>query len=86
LALLDAMDAADVWLCMHAGLERAGSFGDLWRGELIGRRIVVEIRRLGRDSVPDGAEARRAWLDRLWREVDEFVAANEALPCRGDGC
>ena len=82
LALLDAMPAAEVWLCVHCGLETAVSFGALWRGDLIGQRVDVEIRRLGRDVVPVGEGARREWLDALWRDVDSYVGARSSLACR----
>jgi 1-acyl-sn-glycerol-3-phosphate acyltransferase len=74
LGLLEAAPEADVVVGMHAGFEGAASLAQLWRGELLRRRVQVGFLRTPRARIPAGRDARAAWLRELWREVDAWVA------------
>lgn len=71
LALIDAAPGVDLLLLEHAGFEPAASFGELWRGGLVGRVVRARFRRVPAAEVP--ATGREAWLLRLWLETDRWV-------------
>lgn len=75
LALLDQAPQADVVVISHVGLDRFATFDDLARAVPLRHPVKVAVRRISRDSVPADAEARAAWLDEVWVEVDRHVAA-----------
>lgn len=74
LAVLDA--DADVVVCAHLGLDGFATLGDLWRGGLVRRTVRIRFLRYERASLPDGREAREAWLWERWREVDGWIGAH----------
>jgi 1-acyl-sn-glycerol-3-phosphate acyltransferase len=76
LALLDAAPEVDALVCAHAGFEGAASLAQVWRGDLLGRRIHVRFERVPRTRIPTERDARAAWLRELWRDVDAWVAAH----------
>ncbi len=78
LALLDASPGADVVICAHTGFEAAGSFWDLWHGDLVGSRVRVRFWRVLRRDVPASREARIRWLYDQWTRVDRWIAENAA--------
>lgn len=71
LALLDAAPGVDLLLLEHAGFEPAASFGELWRGGLVGRAVRARFRRVPAADVPEAG--REEWLLRLWLETDRWV-------------
>ena len=75
LALLEAAPGLDVLILAHAGLEGAVTFWEMWRGELIGRTLRIEVRRLSHEEIP--AENREVWLFEQWLEVDQWVDSLE---------
>lgn len=77
LALLDAQQEGQVLLLEHSGFEGAVTLDSFWRGALIGRRVRVRLRAFPRAAIPAGREARQAWLEARWREVDAWVADDE---------
>jgi 1-acyl-sn-glycerol-3-phosphate acyltransferase len=78
LGLMEASPEADVVICSHTGFEGIESFGDIWSGALIHRRIRVQFRRIPRDEIPREREALAAWLREEWRRVDAWVARQRA--------
>jgi 1-acyl-sn-glycerol-3-phosphate acyltransferase len=73
LGLLDEARDSDVIICAHTGFEDAASFARFWYGSLVGRVIRVQFQRVPRDRIPDGRDARSAWLLEEWRRVDSWV-------------
>jgi len=74
-ALLDAVPDADVVVGWHVGFEGLDTFGGIIAR--LGRPVTpvrICLRRVGRDSVPQG-EGFAAWLDGTWLEVDDAVDA-----------
>lgn len=76
LALLESSDA-DVIVMAHHGLESLSSVADAWSGELVGSTISVRLWRIGRESIPSDREGRLEWLLEVWRELDDWVTAQE---------
>jgi 1-acyl-sn-glycerol-3-phosphate acyltransferase len=74
LGLLECSQDADVVLCAHTGLEGAGSPWDLVAGRLIGATVRVRFWRVARVDVPEGSDARVAWLYEQWQRIDEWIA------------
>lgn len=75
-ALLEAAPHLDVIFCAHTGFEGVRSIADLLNGRLVGRRISVHFSRFSLRDIAPGAEARYAWLQQRWAEVDRWVTAN----------
>ncbi len=73
LALLDAAPEADVVVCAHTGFEGAATLAQIWRGALLHQLIRVEFRRIPRNEIPAGRDARIAWLLEEWRRVGMWV-------------
>jgi len=73
LALLEAAPDVDVVICSHTGFEGAASLGEIWRGALVHRKIRVQFRRVPRDRIPQGQDARTSWLREEWRRVDAWL-------------
>lgn len=76
LALLEAAPDADVVVCAHAGFEGTASIGQIWRGALVGRTVLVRFRRIPRSEIPDGGTAALAWLRTEWQRVDAWVSSH----------
>jgi 1-acyl-sn-glycerol-3-phosphate acyltransferase len=77
-ALLDA--GTDVVTVAHAGLEAFAELVDVWRGRMVGRRVVISLRRWPKNAIPEGLEQRLAWLDERWGEMDAWIEAREPGP------
>lgn len=69
-ALLDAVPDADVVLLDHRGLDDFQRLADLVHAVPVGRPVRISLRRFVRADIPEGLEARTAWLDRIWMELD----------------
>jgi methionine synthase I (cobalamin-dependent) len=69
---------ADVVVCAHHGLDGFASIGDLWRGGLVRRTVRIRFSRFAAASIPEGREARTAWLWQRWHEVDDWIGAQGA--------
>lgn len=73
LALIDAAPTADVVFFAHTGFEGSARLSDIWRGELIGRNIAMHFWRVARTEIPVTTEARIAWLDAQWAQIDAWI-------------
>jgi 1-acyl-sn-glycerol-3-phosphate acyltransferase len=73
LALLDAEPACDLIILGHAGLEGLSSIADIWAGALVHRTIRLQFRRIPRADIPEGREARLAFLDAEWQHLDDWL-------------
>jgi 1-acyl-sn-glycerol-3-phosphate acyltransferase len=88
LGLLDRARDADVVFCAHTGLEGAGHLEDLLAGSLVDTHVHVAWFRVPAREVPEGRDARLAWLRAWWKRIDEWIAAHharEAAPQRKSG-
>lgn len=74
LALIERVPHADVVFCAHAGFEGAGTFQDLWRGSLVGRRMRVRFWRVPAGEIPDAPGERLDWLFDQWEAIDHWLA------------
>ena len=72
LALLEAT-RCDVLFVGHHGLEGFARLGELWRGDLVGRTVTVRFWRAPSSSIPEGDDARMAWLDEHWLRLDAWL-------------
>jgi 1-acyl-sn-glycerol-3-phosphate acyltransferase len=73
LGLLERNRAADVIFCAHTGFEAAGSPADLLAGRLVGSIVRVRFWRVPRAEIPDGSDARIAWLCEQWQRLDDWI-------------
>jgi len=78
LALLES-STADVVVLMHRGLEGFARVADMWKGHLVGSKIVAHFMRVARSDIPDDRADRVDWLFDLWANVDNWVVGEEAL-------
>lgn len=76
LRLLEGAPHCDVVVLAHVGLEGATTAGALWKGDLIGSTIRVELWKLPRHQIP--AQDRVLWLHREWSRVDDWVGAAQS--------
>jgi 1-acyl-sn-glycerol-3-phosphate acyltransferase len=74
LALLDEARGADVVLCAHLGLDGFETVRDIWGGGLVGTTVRMRFWRFAAAEVPEGEEARTAWLYERWQQVDDWIA------------
>ncbi len=74
LALLETMAPCDVVVVGHQGLEGAVTLDEPWRGELIGGRVRVHLRRIPAADVPADPDARAAWLFDTWQRLHDWQA------------
>jgi hypothetical protein len=77
LGLLEAAPEADIVVCAHTGFEGAASLAHIWRGALVHQVIRVQFRRIPRDEIPSGRDARTAWILEQWQRVDAWVASQQ---------
>jgi hypothetical protein len=77
LGLLEAAPAADVVVCAHTGFEGAASLAEIWKGALVDQTIRVEFRRIPRNGIPVGRDARIAWLFEEWQRVDAWIESQQ---------
>lgn len=75
LALLEAAPEADVVFCAHTGFEHFATFSRLLYGQNVGSELKSTWWRVPRSEIPEGQEARVAWLHQQWLRVDAIVAA-----------
>ncbi len=75
LALLEACPEADVLFLAHAGFEGTASFGELWHGALVGRRIEVMLWRVPATEIPRDRPGRIDWLYGQWERIDAWLDA-----------
>jgi 1-acyl-sn-glycerol-3-phosphate acyltransferase len=75
-ALLDAARGADVVFVAHTGFEGAASFDRIFRGDLIGKTVHVDMDVVPAAAVPRGRQARLDWLTQRWRLMDRFIDAH----------
>lgn len=75
LALLESAPRADVLLFGHTGLEGLASLPDFASGELLDRRIHVQLWRIPAAEIPVDSEVRRRWLFARWAEIDAWIDA-----------
>lgn len=80
LALLGRAPHLDVVVLEHTGLEPSVSASRVWRGDLVGARLHVRLRRVSAAEIPP--DDRERWLFRTWREVDRWVGASLAQNAR----
>jgi 1-acyl-sn-glycerol-3-phosphate acyltransferase len=78
LGLLEAAPEADVVVCAHTGFEAAASLAQIWNGALVNQVIRVQFRRIPRDEIPTGRDARIAWILEEWQRVDAWVANQQS--------
>jgi 1-acyl-sn-glycerol-3-phosphate acyltransferase len=78
LGLLEAAPEADVVVCAHTGFEGAASLAQLWQGALLHQVIRVQFRRIPRDEIPTGRDARVAWLQEEWQRVGAWVESHQS--------
>jgi len=76
-ALLEAARGVDVAFLAHTGLEGATEYRNILNGGLIGRTIRVRIWRVPAAQVPASRDERTEWLFDQWRQLDDWVTANQ---------
>jgi len=74
LALIKASPGTDVVFCAHEGFEGAATFGSLWRGALVRRRVNVRFWRVPAAEIPEDPDARVDWLFDHWSQIDTWLA------------
>lgn len=75
LALLEAAPEADLVFCAHSGFDGIRSLKDFASGAFVGAHIRVHFFRVARAQVPEGSEARAAFLHEQWQRVDALSRA-----------
>lgn len=73
LSLLDASPRCDVLFVAHHGLEGFGRIADIWRGKLVGKTVRVRFTRVRADAVPTTDDARLAWMNDQWQQLDDWL-------------
>jgi hypothetical protein len=61
----------------NVGFEWAATKRKLWTGQLIGRTIHIDFRRIPAAEVPRDDDGATAWLAAQWVEVDHWVRRHE---------
>jgi 1-acyl-sn-glycerol-3-phosphate acyltransferase len=75
-ALLQAAGDVDVVVCGHVGLPPFRTIGDMWSGDLVGRRVRIKFWRYAGHDVPLGSEEDfREWIYERWFELDDWIGA-----------
>lgn len=80
LALLEEGAGMDVLFCGHVGFDGFQYVSDVWAGRLVGTTIRIKFWRHAGDSIPEGDEARTAWLYERWQEMDDWVGSHRGVP------
>jgi 1-acyl-sn-glycerol-3-phosphate acyltransferase len=75
LALLEAPPACDVLFVGHSGLEGFASIADIWAGALVGKTLRVRFWRARAAEIPEGREARLAFLQAGWQRMDDWLSS-----------
>jgi 1-acyl-sn-glycerol-3-phosphate acyltransferase len=66
LALLENNPGADAVFCIHTGFESTMSMAELWRGNLVGKRVRVKFWSVPFEQIPEGREALSRWMWEQW--------------------
>jgi 1-acyl-sn-glycerol-3-phosphate acyltransferase len=77
LGLLEAAPEADIVVCAHTGFEGAASLAQIWNGALLNQVIRVQFRRIPRDEIPTGRNARIAWILEEWQRIDAWIGSEQ---------
>ena len=72
LSLMDAAPEADILFVAHRGLEGLAEISDLLRGEVVGKKVQIQIWRVAAADIPRD-DNRRSWLFEWWKRIDDFV-------------
>lgn len=75
LAALNASRATDIVFAAHTGLGLAAYPSQFWRDMPIGRTLRTRMWFVPASDVPDGDDARIAWLYGWWKRIDEWIDA-----------
>lgn len=73
LALLDAAAGCDVLFVGHDGLEGFATLQDIWRRQMVRRRVRVKIWREAASSIPTDEASRLGWLTDRWQRLDDWL-------------
>lgn len=77
LALLEA-GGTDVVLCGHVGFDGFERVSDIWAGGLVDSTVRVRFWRHAADTIPEGRDARIAWLYEQWQVMDDWIDTHRA--------
>jgi 1-acyl-sn-glycerol-3-phosphate acyltransferase len=77
LGLLEAAPEADIVVCVHTGFGGAASLAQIWNGALLNQVIRVQFRRIPRDEIPTGRNARIAWILEEWQRIDAWIGSEQ---------
>lgn len=75
LAALNAGRGTDIVFAAHTGLGLAAYPSQFWRDMPIGRTLRTRMWFVPASDVPDGDDARIAWLYDWWKRIDEWIDA-----------
>jgi 1-acyl-sn-glycerol-3-phosphate acyltransferase len=78
-AALDAAPDADVVFIAHTGLDRLLTLRDIWRELPMDKGITMRAWRVPRAEIPDGLDARAAWLFDWFARIDAWIDAHPEL-------
>ncbi|WP_239065979.1 1-acyl-sn-glycerol-3-phosphate acyltransferase [Microbacterium hibisci] len=78
-AALDAAPDADVVFIAHTGLDRLVTLRDVWRELPMDKGITMRAWRVPRADIPDGLDARAAWLFDWFARIDAWIEAHPEL-------
>jgi len=78
LAVMNTCPDLDVVIFEHHGIEQVMNLTHLLAGRLVGAVIHIRFRRYDAETIPDGDEAKIAWLYGRWAEVNAWVEAMHA--------
>ncbi|MEW6077922.1 MAG: lysophospholipid acyltransferase family protein [Thermodesulfobacteriota bacterium] len=76
-AAVEGAPEADIVICAHTGFEAAVNFRQFWRGDLIGKTVHVNFRRIAAREIPGDHPKRKEWLLDRWLEVDRWTTAHK---------
>ena len=79
LAALQGAPTADVVWMAHTGLEGLADIAAIWRGDLVGKTVRVELWRTPRAQVPVEKPAQVAWLFQEWQVMENWVEAQHKV-------
>ena len=91
IAALQGNPEAQVIFAAHTGLGLAAFPRQIWRDPPIARQLRMRMWLVQPQEIPDGQEARVAWLNDWWERIDVWISAceepheaPETVPDRGD--
>lgn len=83
LAALQGAPTADVVWMAHTGLEGLADIAAIWRGDLVGKTVRVELWRTPRSEVPAEKQAQVAWLFGQWQVMENWVQTRQNARQKG---